>query len=626
MKKIIKISLLVSSLLLIGCSDKIDPTPKAVDLKSIQKEMYGADKMEISIIAGESFKDLIKKVQKENSDKIFIDKTSSDILFQENLPQLSFEELQKYIKLTLNRDITLRKYSERIYSFEENVFVSKKDYSKQGSYKLPDTKVEFNGDFTYEEAFNLLREQGINIYVDIYDTKRSLFKYENKIPKFSGNIKMFLDFIAAKERFFIIYENEGIRLKDVETVTYNLKLPKVKLDPVLAPDGTPTAVTISGSLSSSSSNTANGTGTSTGLSSSTNSNSNSTTNNSTVGGTSSRANNNSPGIGTLVGKGDMSPLKDFKDQLKDMLENKAIFSLNETQGTLSVTGDFESIKTADKLVEDFHDIYGKAIKLEFHVYEVSLSNKNAFGIDYNLLKTQLIADSIQTKVGIDTGLTNALTLGSESANQQFFSKNGTLITSEGSQAVEKTQGLIFKYLNKYGRTSVITKPTLGTINNLPVKLDVVDSIDYVYSIQQNLSTTTTTGVSNTSSTNEPEIRSVVTGFSLVLHPKLEGEFIKVAIKNITSTLNGLTPYTYGENGENVIRLKDVSAREFDETIKIKEGEIAIIGGYMYEKKNSLKNGLPYTGPEDTVYDALTSAKETNTEKVEIVVTISAKII
>ena len=233
------------------------------------------------------------------------------------------------------------------------------------------------------------------------------------------------------------------------------------------------------------------------------------------------------------------------------------------------------------------------------------------------------------KTSFKTGLTNGLQSNANMNGGYISSNRGVIIDADNKQHVEQTQTLIFKYLNQFGRTTVVTKPTLGTINNLPVKLDIVNSVDYVYNIEQSSTNAGVSGVDNPVSiaqTFKPEIKTVTTGFSLVVHPKLEKDFIKIAIKNITSNLNGLTPYTYGKDNENVIMLKDVSAREFDETVKIKEGEIAIIGGYMYTKKHSLKNGLPYTNAEDSALDPLTSAKENEKEKVEIVITISASVI
>ena len=77
--------------------------------------------------------------------------------------------------------------------------------------------------------------------------------------------------------------------------------------------------------------------------------------------------------------------------------------------------------------------------------------------------------------------------------------------------------------------------------------------------------------------------------------------------------------------ENILYLKDVSAKQFNEIIKIKEGEIAIIGGYMSSKDSSMKNGLPYTQSKDSIFDFFTSAKQKEKKTFEIVLTISASV-
>jgi len=585
MKRTISLALVASALLLgTGCS-KLDPTPKSVNLKEVQKEMSKDYSIKIRVKSGDTLKTVIAKIQKQFPDRIFIDKVEDQILFDQDLPEMSPEEFSKYIKVNFGKIIVLRKYSPKIFSIEEVKTSTKSSTIKIGSYHVPNMRFKINGEFSYEEVLNLLREVGINIYID---TEKP-FDYEKKVGEFTGNIKEFLTYISAKEKLFIITEDRGIKLKDTETVTYNLKIPKVKLSPVLSPDGTSTAVTITGAISGSVSDSAGG-------------------------------------------SGSLSPIDDLKSQLAEMLKGKAVFSLNMTQGTLSVTGNYEAVKISDKLVEDFNSIYGKGIKLELHVYEVSLDKNRAFGIDYSLLKNELVNNNIVQTVSFTTGLTNALTIGATNTNgitANFNKLSGGTVTNGTDTTSEKVQNLIFKYLNQFGKASVVTKPTLETINNLPVKLDVVDSIDYVYSLEQSSTNSAVANVDTpvvTAVTTKPEIKTVTTGFSLIVHPKVQGDFINVAIKNISSTLNDLTPYTYGKNNENVIRLKNVSAREFDETVKIKEGEIAIIGGYMYEKKNSIKNGLPYVDGEDSPLDALTSAKETNKHKVEIVITITAKVI
>lgn len=631
MKKSLKIglnSVLLGAILFSGCASSLDPTPKAIDVKENEKKMSGWQ-LNVSVKKGENLQDVIKKLQDVNKDLVIVDKTRSTVTFDRDIDNISIEELKKFIKLTSGEIINFRKYSEKIMSVEEKIIRDKKDLSVKSNYKIPKKMLNINGEFTYEELFSLLREEGINIYTDLY--KKDYFDTTKKVPEFSGNLEELLNYISKAERLFIMVDETGIKLKDVQTVLYNLKLPKIDLSPAISADGaSSTVVTVQSALSSGSSGSSYGSDSESSYDSYSdnsdygNNSSNNRRNNSTRSTNSSNSTTGESG----GGDGSINPLDAIENQLKEMFkDNKNVtYHVNKTNGSLSITADYESIKIADMIVEDYQEMYDTAIKIEMHIYQVALNNDNAFGIDYQFIKNKLIGDSVVATQNVSTGLTDALSLtATAGGNINFTNNKGLLVTSDGAASAEKTQSLIFKYLNKFGRTSVVTKPTLETVNNLPVNLDIVDSRDYVANIEKNSTANTDTG--STSSGVDIQVDTVTTGYSLVLHPKIDGEYIQVALKNISSVLNSLDAYTYqdGENS-NTLYLKNISARQFNEIVKIKEGEIAIIGGYMSENKSSLKNGMPFTTADDQSLDAFTSAKEKSTQKYEIVITISAQIL
>ncbi len=577
MKNIFKIcAISVATILFSGCV--LDPTPKAVDL-SVYEEKMKDKKFTVSVKKGESLKEVIKKIQDSNSDYIVIDKIENDIKFDRDLNDITTEDLKQFLKVSMNKNIIFRKYSDKMITVEERVARNKKAYTIEGTYVIPDKEININEKFTYEEIFALLREEKINIHVDLYKNKD--FSLDKFVPQFKGKLKDFIDFIATNERLFVIIENNGVKLKDVQTITYNLKLPKVDLAPAISSDGSSAVISIGSALD---------------------------------GGISD---------GTKIGT--IDPLKSLEEQLTKMLpSDKVTFNINKTNGTLSITGDYESMLIADMIVEDFQSIYDTAIKIELHIYQVELSDGNAFGIDYEFLKNKLVGESIN----VGSSLTGALSLTQESSNTFGVSdKRGLVAAADGTNSYNKIQGVLFKTLNQFGKTAVVTKPTLETINNLPVSLDVVDSLDYVAKIERGSSTSSTnSGLGTSSSRVDVDIETVTTGYSVVLHPKIDGEYIQIALKNIASVLNSLIPYSYMDGKEeNILYLKDVSAKQFNEIIKIKEGEIAIIGGYMSSKDSSMKNGLPYTQSKDSIFDFFTAAKQKEKKTFEIVLTISASI-
>ena len=569
-------------ILMTGCAEKV--SPKAVDLKNVELKMKPASNILISVKKGQTLTDMINKLQYDFPNKIILDKTYTKLTFTENVNNLTPTEFRDYLRLKYGLNIAIRKFSKKIYTIEEITDIARKYKRERTDVGIPNKNLNIKGEFTYLEFFNMLRKENINIFSDIYYPEKTTFSYDEKVPEFSGTLKEFLNLLALEKHLFVIVEKDGIRLKDIKTVTYDLELPQVNLAPVLTPNGAKTSISISSAASEGGGPTA------------------------------------------VTDAGGIEPIKALEEQVKAMLGKNGTYSFNHSNGSFSVTGDYETIKITDQLVYDFHEIYGKSIKIELHIYEVRLNDDNLFGIDYSALKSEIVGSAIGQTLSLQTAGNSALDLAGTSSLTLSQFGNPIVIPGGTDTTPEETQSMIFKYLNQYGRTQVVTKPSLNTINNLPVRLDIIDSVDYVYTLSQTSNTTIGDTVGATTNYSAPEIRTITTGYSVILHPKTEEDFIKIAIKNIFSTLNGLTPYTYGDNGENVIYLKDVSAREFDQTVKIKEGEIAIIGGFMYKEKKSVKSGMPTVGPEDSFLDPVTSSKQRTTEKVEVVITVSAKVL
>lgn len=607
MKKIAFLSLIVCSLLITGCN--LNPSPNQIDIDEYKSQLnennYG---LKAKIKAGDSLKDVIRRMQLSLDNVILIDKTLSNIVFLENIEELKAEELRQYIKLKHGKTVVIRKYNNRLFAIEEILSKEKKKELSQNNIVIPELDFKLNGIFTYGEIFNILREFGLNIYIDLEDNKK--FNYKTEAEQYSGDLNAFLKYVAAKEKLFIILEKDGVKLKDVQTKSYVLNIPNS--------DGIDSEASAININSASTTNIVNSV-------------INNNNNNNSIQGLMNNQPQQQPQQEATEVKALINPLVDLNKQLKDMLKDDITYSLNENSGMLSVTGNYNSLEVVDQIIGDFKDVYKDSIKIELNVYEVAFRDDQAFGVDYSMIRSELIGDTVSSTFNMSTNLMGEIDGLTGTNTGVRLTNNGAII---GGNSLGSKDSFVFNYLNKFGRTTVVTKPTVNTLNNIPVKLDVVDTLEYVSSLnQQSGFVAGGVGTSSSMSSSQPQINSVTTGYSLVVHPKIDGEYININLKNVSSTLNGLIPYSYetsngneGDTIDNVIYLKDTSSRQFNEKVKIKEGEIAIIGGYMYERKISNKTGLPFVESEDSMFDPLTSAKNRNVEKVEIVITISVKVI
>jgi len=598
MKTTIKLSIValatLSTFAISGCSDKMDPTPHKLDVK---KERYQSLEAKISVKKGQTFKNLVESLDNNQSDKVILDQTRTEIIFDKDLVDFTAKEILTYIKLNFNTEFSLRKYTSKLFVIEEKKDEKKERIILGNDDLIPEIKLETSGELTYNDLFNQLRSKGVNVFVNIEN--EDSFNLNKKLPAFKGNLAQFLRLTATQENLFVSASEEGVVLSDLMTKIYDLRLPKVKVQPALNATGTSGAISLTSTTGSS--DTSSGTDAVNGI----------TGGSGTATSGTDTTDGGATGTGADDEAGEVNPLADLDAAMEDMFGSDIKYNINESSGTMSVRGRSRELKSVGKLVKQFQDIYDKHIQIEMHVYEVALSDENAFGIDYSHVSSDLI---------LSTGLTTAFDP----------SKGGSLKILDATDG--KAQSAVFQFLNTFGRASVLTKPTLGTINNFPVKLNVLDSLDYVYKLSQEQTNTSTTGTQTNIATLDPEIQTVKTGFSLVLHPRIEDDYIKIAMKSVVSNLNELKEYSYGGQGAegeanytppNILQLKDVSAREFEETVKIKEGEMVIVGGYQYTKKSFKKNGLPFTSAEDSALDAFTSAKASTEQRVEIVITLQA---
>ena len=169
---------------------------------------------------------------------------------------------------------------------------------------------------------------------------------------------------------------------------------------------------------------------------------------------------------------------------------------------------------------------------------------------------------------------------------------------------------------------------LRSINGIFFRIRFLSSVLSIFTTLESLDSS---GASTTSTNITPE--TFIGGFELKLHPRIVGDKIKIAIENVISKLNKLDTIdlsTKDKDGnilnKRLIQLKDVSRRKFSQIVSIKDGEIAIIGGYIDSQDNSDKNGLPGTSGEDSFWDFATSAKTRSKKRKEVVITIKARII
>jgi len=157
-------------------------------------------------------------------------------------------------------------------------------------------------------------------------------------------------------------------------------------------------------------------------------------------------------------------------------------------------------------------------------------------------------------------------------------------------------------------------------------LSVGRNVNFISRVETT-TTTAATGVLPTT-TFTVETSGILSGIMIGIVPYISdtGE-ITMAITPIVSDLIRLEDKTLGKVGENIIQisLPTVDLRELSTTVRVKDGEMVIIGGLMQKKEVSEDSKVPLLGDIPLIGYLFRSRKRLD-EKTELVIMLKPTIV
>ena len=174
------------------------------------------------------------------------------------------------------------------------------------------------------------------------------------------------------------------------------------------------------------------------------------------------------------------------------------------------------------------------------------------------------------------------------------------------------------FLQKFGKTKVLSTPKIMAINNQTAILKVVDNQVY-FTTEVNTSTSN----SSTTVTFETELHTVPVGFMMTLTPFVNDDdevtlYIRPTLSRIVDYVNDPHPELKRAGVES--RIPVVQEREVSSLLKLRNGQVAIIGGLMQDEMINRDDSLPGVGSLQGVGHLFTH-NDRNKRKTELVIFI-----
>jgi len=171
-----------------------------------------------------------------------------------------------------------------------------------------------------------------------------------------------------------------------------------------------------------------------------------------------------------------------------------------------------------------------------------------------------------------------------------------------------------KLLSQFGNTKVLSTPKILALNNQTALLKVVDNRIYF-----TINVETETNENTTIRTFESVIHTLPVGLVMSVTPQISSD--NEITLNVRPTISRILRFVSDPNpalGDVESLIPEVSVREIETILRVKSGDVAVIGGLMQDNRSESTDGLPTLSKLPFIGDMF-SYKNNKTSKSELVV-------
>jgi MSHA type pilus biogenesis protein MshL len=275
------------------------------------------------------------------------------------------------------------------------------------------------------------------------------------------------------------------------------------------------------------------------------------------------------------------------------------FSVNRMTGTIIVTATKKDLERVENYLKVLKEVLDRQVLIEARIVEVQLSEELRYGIDWSALD---ISDLGQVTFGTNN----------------FTDVVGDLPNFQIGVSRWDFSGLL-KALQTQGEVRVLSNPRVNIMNGQTALLSVGRNVSFISRVE----TITTAAVTGTvpTTTFTVETSSILSGIIIGIVPYInEDREVTMTITPIVSDLVRLDDRTIGKVGENTIQisLPTIDLRELSTTVKVRDGDIVIIGGLIQNRDKLKDKQVPFFGNIPLIGSLFKSREKVN-EKTELII-------
>jgi general secretion pathway protein D/MSHA biogenesis protein MshL len=281
-------------------------------------------------------------------------------------------------------------------------------------------------------------------------------------------------------------------------------------------------------------------------------------------------------------KGTENAKNNSQDVMKEEVEvtggAENYYLIDKPVGLVTVTAPRPILEKVEAYFKSLQKEIYKQVSIEAKIIEVQLIDSSSIGINW---------DSVLSNFQ----LTGSVEFGD---NGSIFSWDPTTGQTSSPRLVSNISinGANFEaFLNALkteGNTKILSNPKISVLNGQPAMITVGQNITYIDSIEVDVDTET--GLR----TYTAETANILSGVGLALTATvLDNSEIIMNLVPVTSELQG--EIEYRQVGEGEVGLPVVNVREMSTTVRVKNGDMLVIGGLISDVNDNTGSFAPVMG-------------------------------
>lgn len=272
---------------------------------------------------------------------------------------------------------------------------------------------------------------------------------------------------------------------------------------------------------------------------------------------------------------------DLKNALNELKSPEGKIYVSESTTSVTVYDHPNNVDAIDRYIAQLNKDMSQQVKLKVQVLELTLDQAHNLGVNWNLVQAALGGRA--TLISNLAGATNVAG-GSASTISQYSPASLTVGTANSYGVLQA--------LSMQGKLSVVTEPTVTTMNNQVSEIRITTDKSYLASVQLSMATS-----ANASTTATMTPGSVTSGFTLYLLPKIKDNQIYLQISSTLATLESLDTFETPLNTTSTttqtakIQVPTVSEKRFNMRTLVQNGSTLVIGGFRQKTDNAKESKL-----------------------------------